>query len=330
MSGRRRFWMILPAALAVGFALVLSSLSTQGTGATWTTTTTASTAAAGTGQWCAAPDPSEVGARFIRLSTVTTSVGTNEHMAIIPVANNAAWGGGTGSKTLGVRLWGCQTAPAGTLRVTAWSNPTPSVTDTWLAGSTTTVAPTSRLDPGSNLGAQLKGLSMAASVTATNTLLGLGGTSGDLRRYSWLISGGRTSAAPSTDPPQCNYSTLVPASPTCSVTITNSSGGDSTFASLFNILPWSGSTITANPYTARTWATETPTGWDAANAWLTNTNTGILQNGTVAAATTLTGTSSTDATLLGTTDGNQMQWVVIEWTGTVTPPSDLVLEVFLQ
>jgi hypothetical protein len=330
MSGRLRSRMMLPAALAVGLALVLISLPARGTGATWTTTTTASTAAAGTGQWCAAPDPSEVGAHFIRLSSIATSVGTNQFMAIIPVANNAAWGGGTGSKTLGVRLWGCQTAPVGSLRVTAWSNPATAVADNWLSGSTTTVAPTSRLDPGSGLGAQLKGLALGASVTATNTLLGLGGMSGDLRRYSWLISGGRTSAAPTTDPPQCTYSTLVPASPTCSVTITNSSGADSSFASLFNILPWTGSTITATSYTARTWATESPTGWGATNAWLNNTSTGLFQAGTVAAATTLTGTSATDATLLASTDGNQMQWVVVDWTATSTPQSDLVLEVFLQ
>jgi hypothetical protein len=25
-----------------------------------------------------------------------------------------------------------------------------------------------------------------------------------------------------------------------------------------------------------------------------------------------------------------MQWVVVQWTGTTPPPSDLVLEVFLQ
>jgi hypothetical protein len=323
--------MAIPAALAAAFALVLVSLPTEGSGALWTTTTTASTAAAGTGQWCAAPDPSEVGARYIRLSSITTSVGTNQFMAIVPVANNAAWGGGaTGSKTLGVRLWGCQTAPVGSLRVTAWSNPATAVADNWLTGSTTTVAPTSRLDPASGLGAQLKGLALGATVTATNTLLGLGGTSGDLRRYSWLISDGRTSAAPTTDPAQCNYSTVIPASPTCSVTITNSSGVDSSFANLFNILPWTGSTITATTYTARTWATESSSGWGATNAWLNNTSTGLITAGTVAAATTLTGPSGSDATVLASTNGNLMQWVVIDWTGTTTPPSDLVLEVFLQ
>jgi hypothetical protein len=325
----RRSRMIVPLALAAVFSVVLLVLPAQGTGATWTTTTTASGAAVGTGQWCAAPDPSEVGARYVRLNTVTTNVGTNQQMAIIPVANNAAWGGGTGTKTLGVRLWGCQTTPpVDTLRVTAWSNPATALADNWLTG--TSVAPASRLNPASGLGAQLKGLAQGATITATNTLLGLGGTSGDLRRFSWLISSGRTSAAPTTDPPQCNYSTLIPASPTCSVTITNSSGADNSFANLFNVTPWSGATIAATSYTARTWATESAAGWGATNAWLNVTGTGLLQDGTIAAATTLTGTAATDATLLGSTNGDLMQWVVVQWTGTATPPSDLVLEVFLQ
>ena len=38
----------------------------------------------------------------------------------------------------------------------------------------------------------------------------------------------------------------------------------------------------------------------------------------------------TDATLMASPNGNLMQWVVVQWTGTTTPPSDLVLEVFLQ
>ncbi|HMH58648.1 MAG TPA: hypothetical protein VK537_05660 [Galbitalea sp.] len=321
--------MAIPAALAVGFALLLFSLPTEGTGALWTTTTTASTAAAGTGQWCAAPDPSEVGARFIQLSSITTNVGTNEQMAIIPVANNAAWGGGTGTKTLGVRLWGCQTAPVGSLRVTAWSNPVPAVADNWLTGST--VAPASRLDPGSGLGAQLKGLALGATVTGAPAPL-VGTPSGDVRRYSWLIAGGRTSTSPAADPPQCTYLTSALGTATCPVTLTNSSGADSSFANLFNVTPWSGTTITSTSYTAHTWATQSATGWGTTNGWL-NVTCGalaLLECGTNVTATTLTGTAASDATLLASTNGNLLQWVVVQWTGTTAPPSDLVVEVFLQ
>lgn len=318
----------MPAAIAAGFALLLISLPAEGSGALWTTTTTASTAAAGTGQWCAAPDPNEVGARYIQLSSITTNVGTNEQMAIIPVANNAAWGGGTGTKTLGVRLWGCQTAPVGSLRVTAWSNPSTAVADDWITGSS--VAPASRLDPAAGLGAQLKTLAQGASVTGTLPLIA-GNPAGDLRRYSWLIAGGRTSAAPTTDPTQCTYFTSL-TSASCSVQITNSSNTDSSFASVFNILPWAGSTITPTTYAAHTWATQSATGWGTTGGWLNVTcgALGLLECGTNVTTTTLTGTSASDATLLASTNGNLMQWVVVQWTGTTPPPSDLVLEVFLQ
>jgi hypothetical protein len=320
--------MIVPVALAVAFAALLLAQPSQGTGATWTTTTTATSANAGTGQWCAAPDPSEVGARFIRLSTVTTNVGTNQSMAIIPVANNAAWGGGTGTKTLGVRLWGCQTAPVGSLRVTAWSNPTTALADNWLTG--TTVAPASRLNPASGLGAQLKTLAQGTSTTAALPLI-IGSPSGDLRRYSWLIAGGRTSTTPATDPPQCTYLTSL-TSANCTAQITNSSGGDSSFASVFNVAPWTGTTISATTYTAHTWATQSSSGWATTNGWLNVTCgvLGLLECGTNVTSTTLTGTAATDATLLGSPNGNLMQWVVVQWTGTTTPPSDLVLEVFMQ
>ncbi len=332
MSTRRRIRMTLPAAIAVGFALLLIALPTEGTGATWTTTTTASTAAAGTGQWCAAPDPSEVGARFIRLSTVTTSAGTNEFMAIIPVANNAAWGGGTGSKILGVRLWGCQTAPVGSLRVTAWSNPATALGMTWLAGGT--VAPDSRLNPASAAGTDLKTRAQLATVTGSPAPV-LGNPSGDVRRYSWIIAGGRTnasSAAEATDPPQCTYFTNLLGGAACPVDITNSSGVDSTFANLFNVTPWTGSTISSITYTAHTWATQSATGWGTTNGWLNVTCgvLGLLECGTNVTSTFLTGTSASDTSLLASNNGNLLQWLVVQWTGTTTPPTDLVLEVFLQ
>lgn len=330
MKSRPRSRMIVPLALAAVFSVVLLALPARGTGATWTTTTTASGASAGTGQWCAAPDPSEVGARYIRLSTVTTNVGTNQQMAIIPVANNAAWGGGTGSKTLGVRLWGCQTTPpSDSLRVTAWSNPATALGTTWLAGGA--VAPASRLNPASAAGADLKSRAQLATTTASLTLL-TSVPSGDLRRYSWLIAGGRTSSAPTTDPTACTYLTTALGALTCNAQITNSSNTDSSFAGLFNVAPWSGSTITPTTYTANTWAVQSATGWGTSTGWL-NVSCGVLGLlicGTNATPTTLTGTSLSDATLLASNNGNLLQWLVIQWTGTTAPPSDLVLEVFLQ
>jgi hypothetical protein len=324
-----RLRMTVPVVIAAGLAALLLAAPVQGTGATWTATTTASGANTGTGQWCAAPEPSEVGARFIRLNTVTTNVGTNQQMAIIPVANNAAWGGGTGSKTLGVRLWGCQTAPVGSLRVTAWSNPATPLATTWLAGGA--VAPASRLNPTSAAGVDLKSRAQLATTTASLTLL-TSVPSGDLRRYSWLIAGGRTSSAPTTDPTACTYLTTALGAVTCNAQITNSSNSDSTFANLFNVAPWSGTTITPTTYTANTWAVQSATGWGTSTGWL-NVSCGVLGLiicGTNASPTTLTGTSLSDANLLASNNGNVLQWLVIQWTGTTPPPSDLVLEVFLQ
>jgi hypothetical protein len=320
--------MALPIALAAVFALLLFASPAAGTGAFWTTTTSGATGSAGTGQWCAAPDPSESGARFIQLSSIP-AIATNQHMAIIPVANNTAWGGdGATSRTLAVRLWGCQTAPAGSLRVTAWSNPNTALAVTMLAGST--VAPASRLDPASGLGAKLETLAQGASISATTAAIS-GTTSGDLRAYSWLISGGRTSAAPTTDPAACTYSLSVLAGESCSVTLTNSTGSDATFAQLFNVTPWSTPTITSTTYSAHTWAVQTSSGWDTSGAWL-NVTCGLIIVGcsTNAAATTLTPTSVADLTLAPSANGSLLQWVVVQWTGATPAPSDLVLEVFLQ
>jgi hypothetical protein len=329
---RRRSRMLLPVAVVVTLAALLFGLPTQGTGATWTATTTASSASAGMGQWCAAPDPNGSGARFIRLSSISTSAGTNQQMAIIPVANNPAWGGGSGAaaKTLGVRLWGCQTSPVGSLRVTAWSNPATPLGMTWLAGAGA-VAPSSRLDLTSAAGAELKSRAQLATTTATTTLL-TNTPSGDLRRYSWLIGGNRTSAAPDTDPTQCAYLTSALGAITCNVQITNSSNVDNSFANLFNVSPWSGSTITPTTYAAHTWATQSATGWGTSTGWLNVTCgvLGLLICGTNVTSTTLSGTSATDASLLSSANGNLLQWLVIQWTGTTPPPADLVLEVFLQ
>jgi hypothetical protein len=325
---RRRIRMALPVALAAVFALLLFSVPAAGTGAFWTTTTAGATGTAGTGQWCAAPDPSESGARFIQLSSIPT-IATNQHTAIIPVANNTAWGGdGTGPKVLAVRLWGCQTAPVGNLRVTAWSNPNTALAVTMLTG--TTVAPASRLNPASGLGAKLETLAQGASISATTAAI-TGTTSGDLRGYSWLISGGRTSAAPTTDPAACTYSLSVLVGESCSVTITNSTGSDATFAQLFNVTPWSTATITPTTYSARTWAVQTASGWDTSGAWL-NVTCGLIVVGcsTNAAPTDLTATSIADLTLAPSANGSLLQWLVVQWTGATPAPSDLVLEVFLQ
>jgi hypothetical protein len=329
-AGHRGGWrrrLLVPSVVAVVAAVAAFVSPVASTGAFYTATTTGATADAGTGQWCAAPDPAVSGSRFVRLSSLPVATG-NTRMAIVPVANNAAWGGGTGSKGFGVRLWGCSdTPPNDTLRVTAWANPaSPIPAATWLANNG--VAPSSRLDTSAGLGLSLRTLALAATVDATKPLIG--NSSGDARRYSWLVANGRTNTTQTADPTTCQYvlNLLI----YCSFPLTNSSSGDNTFAQTFNTSPWTTPNIVGVDYTARTLAIQSTTGWSNGAAYLNSTCgvLGLLICTTNPAATTLSGTAATDASLLASSDGNQLQWLVIQWTGTTAPTSDLVLETFLQ
>jgi hypothetical protein len=320
----------LPLVLGLMAVLTVAAITPASTGAYWNTTVTAANTTLGVGEWCAAPDPAISGARFIRLSSVTTDIGSNRKMVIVPVANNANWGGGTGSKKLSVRLWGCSETPAAdTLRITAWSNPSSALGRTFLAGNT--VAPATRLNPNTaaSLGVNIRDLAVDTTTIASNVL---GFVSGDARRFSWIVSSGRTSAAPTTDPSTCYV--LLSGLGECRISMTSGLNGTgtvaSTFTQLFNITPWSGTNIAPTTYGARSYATQTPTGWGAATGGSTWLNyTCALGCTTVGADVALTGTASSDATLFGSSDGNLMQWVVITWTGTITPTDDLVVEIVL-
>jgi hypothetical protein len=328
------------AVAGVAALALLGSLATAPSGAFWVATASASaTGTAGPGQWCAPPNPSpsatptpNPAARIVPLSSLATTVGSYQ-MAIIPVANNAAWGGdGTKARALGVNLWTCQDgtgtaspAPAALadgVRVTAWSNPSGTLpTVGWLSSSPTqTAAPTSRLDPTVGLGLNIANLAKAASVSASNTL-GVG--SGDARRLSWIVSSGRTLTA-ATAAPGC--SSIVGLLTSCSLTLTNSSNQDSTLQSTFNVSPWTGSTITPAAYAAQTSAVQQPTGWAAGTQFLTQSCVTVLLCSTTSAATVL---NPTTATAVTTTDGNALQWVVIQWSGGTAPPPDVEVEITL-
>jgi hypothetical protein len=316
----------LPTMLTVLFAAVLIVIPVGATGAYWTTTVTGAAGTAGTGAWCATPDTAGTNSRFIRLSSITTDVSGalgpfNRKMAIIPVANNAAWGGnGTTARTLSVRLYNCQEAPdpALGLRVMSWSNPTgsASLNRTWITGGT--VAPASRLNPNvAGLGVQLRDKAQAADARQ-DSLLGLG--SSDLRRFSWIIANHRTRTAPALNPPTCGNTLGISS---CSVPLTAVGGGENLVKDLVDVTPWDtpGEFVT---YVADTFANQAPTGWNSSD--LNCVFTGLTCN-SVATATRLNATAATDTTLYGSTDGNQLQWLIIQYTGTA--PADLVLEVVL-
>ena len=327
-ASKRRGWMPLPLAIVAASLAALIAVPASGTGAYWTATATGAAGDVGTGQWCAAPDPAASGARFIRLSSVTTATTTNRQVAIIPVANNASWGGSAGAKNLSVRLWGCQTSPvADTLRITSWSNPLTPAARTWTVGSDTVVAPTSRLSATSTLGAQLVTLAQSATVPITRALFGQG--DGDGRRFSWIVSSGRTSSTPtpSSDPATCYF--LLGTLASCNLPLTNATAGDNTFAQTFNTSPWTTPTIAAVTYPARTYALQTTGGWATKDA-SPNGTCDILGCTTAAGNTFLNTATAPSTSWYNTIDGNQLQWLVIQWTGTVTPTDDLVVEVVLS
>jgi hypothetical protein len=321
MIARRRSKILLPVALAAVLAIALLAIPSVGSGAYWTDTATGSAGTVGAGQWCATPDPAVSGARFVRLSDISTLVSgsTTQRIAIIPVSNNTAWGGGTSAATLAVRLWGCQTGstmPTGTLRVTSWANPgTGSLpAATFLAGST--AAPATRLNPASALGTQLSNLATAANVDGSTVLL----SASDARRFSWLLSSGRTLVAPTVAPAPCTY--LLAALALCALPL----GPDQQYSAVFNTSAFTGTGPTGAAYAAQTYAVQSASGWGTLLASF-NQSCVLLSCTQVAAPTSMTATTNTTLT---STNGNILQWVVITWTGTTAPPPDLEVEVFLQ
>ena len=346
----RRSRRLLPWMLAAASLLLVASLPVAQTGAYWTTSVTGATASAGLGEWCAVPATSTVGNRVIPFNTGTTAVPdvagspNNRHIAIIPVANNASWRTATppvptGNK-LTVRAWSCETTvPTTSLRVTAWANPvgagttyTPpglgaqpiNLNRTWLAGSET-ITSSSRLDPSVGLGLNLRNSATAATVFADRPLLG--SAAGDGLRYSWIIANGRVKTNPATDPATCQI--LLASVGNCTFQIQSAANNvDTSFDNIFDTTPY----VTEGEhdyttYTARTYANQSPTGWSG--SWLNCPITGLTCT-TAGAAVTMAQTALTDAQALASTNGNNFQWLVVQWTGATTPPADLSLEVSFE
>ncbi|MGG7508920.1 hypothetical protein [Plantibacter sp. YIM 135249] len=316
---------ILVAALAMLSVLLL--MPTASTSAQFQASLPAAAGSAGTGAWCISPDPATNPA-YIRLSDVPALTATpTTRMAIIPVANTTVWNPAGGNKNLAARVWSCQDPTSAamvndSLKVMGWANAITIPPRTWSVGSDAVLAPTSRLNPNTagSLGAQLATLSTAASVDATAPLLV---PTGDLRRYSWMVGGNRTNAAPTADPPQCTWATsLLLASCVVSTTAVP-------FSSAFSANPWAGSTTAPVTYPARTLAT---VNWGGGGAYLNGECgvLGLLLCGSVPLNTTMTATTAATTTLYASSSGNTMSWVVVMWTGTTAPPVDLVVEIVLQ
>lgn len=300
-------------AFAAAATLAAALLIPSGvTGAYWTASAPGGAGTAGIGDWCATPDPSS-NPRAIRIADIPTVSGTSVNMIAIPVANNASWGGGDVNRTLAVKLQTCSTSIPSTfsLRVTAWSNPASGAgATTWMNPANTGIAPSSRLNLAAGRGSEIQALAAAATVNSV-----------DARRFSWLLSGTRTSSSPAANQNSCQGASCI----VNAAAVTGSSA--------FIANNWS-AVLPSVTYQATTYARSTLSypgaGW--ANADRLNIPGQGPPNNSPAQpiATTMVPVpaNASAATTMASSDGNLMQWVVIQWSGT-TPPSDLIAEIVL-
>jgi hypothetical protein len=325
------------AALVLLAAAVLL-LPVQGTLAYYTAQATGTDAGAGTGAWCAVPS-SVSESRLVRLSSLSTVTAGSAYAAIVPVSYNAAWNDGTApagtaaSKTLGIRVWGCQESPAGSIRVTAWSGPTgvgttTALTPTWTAGAGA-VAPGTRLDPTQGLGSTIIGYASSASVGATiNGLTGVG--AGAARQYSWLVANGRTKTATTASPSLASCTRLLSAvtGSTCTIAMAGTPT-NATVASVFPTTPWAAGAPSSVSYTAATAALQSSTGWASGTGYLDESCVAGLLLCSVQEAPTAMAPQTTSPAVTST-NGNALQWVVVQWYGSALPGADLAVEIVLQ
>lgn len=309
-------------ALAAAATLAAALLIPSGvTGAYWTASAPGAAGTPGIGGWCATPDPSG-NPRAIRIADIPAISGSGAsavNMIAIPVANNAAWGGGDANRTLAVTLQTCSTSIPSTfaLRITAWSNSTADTGATsWLDPENTGIAPASRLNLTTGRGSEIQKLARwGQSTESPGTAVSLV----DARRFSWLVSGPRTASAPAAVPGDCHNRTCAPDFTAVAA------------PSAFIANTWA-STVPSITYSAATFAVNNLSGGDDwGSAAKLNANGSATGNGIVSAtATTMVPVpaNATTASTLASTDGNLMQWVVIQWSGT-TPPSDLIAEIVL-
>ena len=288
---------MITAILAALLLLVPVSVTT----AHLTNRATAGQTSGGVGRWCSVPNPAE-NPNVYRLSEFDRqNWGGSEvsYMIIVPVVRNGEFGAGGGDGRLGIRAWACdssQLTSNSSLKVTAWRNGSASADFTWLPPKNGSGLPSRRLSPASGFG-------------QTVSKLHRNGTSGgtlkddDRQLYSWLLSSGRTKSEPKKVPP---YTTL-----THNYDVTPAP----TFAAAFNGDTSSSRTLTNSvPYRANSY-------WKDAGTW-----TGSF----LSPPTVQTVNLAPYGNNLSSSDGRQVEWVVMEWWGSTTPSNDMVLEVFVE
>lgn len=300
----RRLWMIVAALAALALCFPIDA-----TTAYLTSMKDAPTTTGGTGRWCAVPDPA-THPNVYRLKSFKPYSSTGSSIIIVPVVNNGEFGTKGTSQRLGVRAWACKSdslVSNSQVKVTAWRT-SASPTLNWLPRVNGNGFASHRLDPLSGFGAEIVYLHRNGST-------GLGGASltlNDRQKYSWLMSSDRTKTARE-------------AKPSCVTTgCVLSIGTIPTFASAFKP-DSSGSRPAVNSveYLASSY-------WTGSGQWDGGLVTGpseqqVKLNGYTGPQPPFSNGSGPTST-----DGRQIEWVVMEWWGSTAPTEDMVLEVFVQ
>lgn len=268
---------------------------------------TADPTTGGTGRWCSVPDP-EKQPNVYRLNEFHYYSSTSSSMIIVPVVRNGAFGSGSGGDgRLGVRAWSCKDNALTTnsaIKVTAWRNASSSQSSMhWRTRIGGDGVASHRLDPESGFGAGLTKLHR----TGTNSGGGANLTGSDRQKYTWIMSSRRTKSSPTRSPSCSTGLCIIDIEP------------NPTFATGFQA-DAAGTREPKNSveYLASGYWTGAGT-FDRSSAHPVNL---APYSGTKPPFANGTGPSSTD--------GRQVQWVVMEWWGPTTPSDDMVLEVFVQ
>ena len=300
----RRVWMIVAALAALALFFPIGA-----TAAYLTSVKDAPTTTGGTGRWCAVPDPA-THPNVYRLKSFQPYSSTGSSIIIVPVVNNGEFGPKGTSRRLGVRAWACKSdslVSNSQVKVTAWRTST-SPTLNWLPRVNGNGFASHRLDPLNGFGAGIVKLHRNGST-------GVGGASltlNDRQKYSWLMSSNRNK-------------TNREAKPSCLTTACILSIDENpTFASAFEPdTSGSGPSDNSVEYLASSY-------WTGSGQW-----DGGLVSGPSEQQVNLNGYAGPQPPFSNgsgptSTDGRQVQWVVMEWWGSTTPTDDMVLEVFVR
>lgn len=292
----------LPLVMLLALALLVPTTLTA---AYLTAEQTAQQTVGGVGRWCSVPTP-EKQSNVYRLSAMPYYTSSESRMAIVPVVNNGEYGPSGGERRLGVRLWACdgsRLSSGSQVKITAWRNTGSRVSNkVWLPRHGSGFAG-HRLNPTQGFGAEIVRLHREGSTSLLNSSLVLS----DRSKYSWLVASGRSKNLRDARP---GCATVL-----CSITI----DPVPTFTDAFNSDTGTSRTPSNSvEYLASGY-------WSGAGSFSSGTPNPVnlaAYSGPQAPFGNNQGPTSTD--------GRQIQWVIMESWGTTAPSEDMVVEVFLR